>query len=313
MSVGRVKLRQFEFFVCAADRGSFSAAAEELHVSQPALGQAIQDLEAEFGQPLFVRRARGVALTEAGEILLGHARGVLDAVDRTTLAMAAMRRQPPRELRLGYPPTPGRLIVPELLVQLDAQHEVRTSSHSSLSHDLLDQLAEDKVDVALCYDTLTTHHIDAVPLLDEALFLMGPPSIVNGQDGDIDFEELSAFPLVLDSRYQGTRRLLEETAAKLRVRLTVSFDVEAIDLRHELMRRHGRCTIVPLGAFHDAVQAGDLAARRIVRPTVSRTLYLVFREGFDPALRATLLKLTRNIVADRVREARYFWREVATV
>lgn len=302
-----MKLRQLECFVRAAERGSFTAAAADLNVSQPALGQQVQDLEAEFGQRLFERAARGVRLTDAGTRLLAHATDILSRVAETSLAMESLRGGQRRDVRLGYPPTPGRLIVPELLVRLQAAHEVRTHSQSGLSYDLLELVGEGKLDAALCYDTYTSHDLDAAPLVEETMFLVGLPGIVDREAGDIGFRELSRFPLVLDSRFRGARQRIEEIAGQQGVKLDVSFDVEAVDLRNELMRRHGRCTIVPLGTFCDAVDAGELVARRIVRPTISRTLSLVMRRGFDPALRAIMLDLTRQIVAERALEGRYFW------
>ena len=62
-------LQQLTYFLAAAERGSFSAAAEELHMAQPSLSEQIRRLEAELGVPLFARAGRGLALTEAGRLL----------------------------------------------------------------------------------------------------------------------------------------------------------------------------------------------------------------------------------------------------
>ena len=72
-----MNLRQLEYFVTIADQGSFTAAAEQLLVSQPSLSQQIGALEAELGGPLFERLPRGVRLTPAGQGLLGEARASL--------------------------------------------------------------------------------------------------------------------------------------------------------------------------------------------------------------------------------------------
>lgn len=72
-----MNLRQLEYFVAIADLGTFTAAAEQLLVSQPSLSQQIAALEAELGGPLFERLPRGVRLTSAGHALLGEARASL--------------------------------------------------------------------------------------------------------------------------------------------------------------------------------------------------------------------------------------------
>ena len=67
-------LRQLEYVIAVVDEGGFTRAARSVHVSQPALSQAVRSLERELGVELFNRSGRTVALTSAGEALLGPAR-----------------------------------------------------------------------------------------------------------------------------------------------------------------------------------------------------------------------------------------------
>ena len=68
-----MELFQLRYFLKAAERESFTRAADEMGISQPALSRAIADLEGEFGQPLFERQGRRVALTDAGRLLQSRA------------------------------------------------------------------------------------------------------------------------------------------------------------------------------------------------------------------------------------------------
>src|SRR3954453_9497588 len=72
-------LQQLSYFLAAAQHGSFSAAAEALHMAQPSLSEQIRPLEAELGVPLFARAGRGLELTEAGRLLMPQAERTLDA------------------------------------------------------------------------------------------------------------------------------------------------------------------------------------------------------------------------------------------
>ena len=71
-------LQQLTYFLAAARHGSFSAAAESLHMAQPSLSEQVRRLEAELGVPLFVRAGKGLELTEAGQLLQPHAERTLD-------------------------------------------------------------------------------------------------------------------------------------------------------------------------------------------------------------------------------------------
>jgi LysR family transcriptional regulator, nitrogen assimilation regulatory protein len=83
-------VRQLRYFGAIAELGSVSAAANRLGVAQPSLSQHVKHLEEELGVTLLVRSPRGVILTDAGQILLAHAKSILDAVD---VAVADLRNQ----------------------------------------------------------------------------------------------------------------------------------------------------------------------------------------------------------------------------
>lgn len=89
---GAVSLDQIRYFVAVAEEGNISRAARRLHISQPPLTRQIHALEDELGAPLFLRTPRGVELLPPGEVFLGHARGILEAV---TAARDAVRTPAP--------------------------------------------------------------------------------------------------------------------------------------------------------------------------------------------------------------------------
>lgn len=89
-----VSLAQIRYFVAVAEEGHVGRAAQRLHVAQPPVSRQIRALEDELGTPLFMRTARGMALLPSGEAFLGHARAILDAVDRASdAARAAASRE----------------------------------------------------------------------------------------------------------------------------------------------------------------------------------------------------------------------------
>ncbi|MFT4215512.1 MAG: LysR substrate-binding domain-containing protein [Microbacterium sp.] len=99
-----MELHHLRYFVAVAEERHFGRAAQRLHVTQPPVSQRVKDLENELGLQLLERNTQGVLLTEAGAVLLEHARNVLREVDSATLAMQRIRRGPLGELRVGLPP-----------------------------------------------------------------------------------------------------------------------------------------------------------------------------------------------------------------
>ncbi len=102
------KRGQLQYFVTVAEEGQMTRAARRLHLAQPALSQAIAQLEAELGLELLTRHARGVTLTAAGEIFLAKARVALAADIDAAATAQSLARAATGTLEIGFigpPPT----------------------------------------------------------------------------------------------------------------------------------------------------------------------------------------------------------------
>jgi DNA-binding transcriptional LysR family regulator len=110
-----MELRDLRYFVAIAQHGTVSRAAEQLHVSQPALSEQIRKLEDELGTPLFTRTSRGVLLTDAGEAFLPHARSVLAQADAAVESVHLVAHGLVGTLSLGFIDSAALAILPPLI------------------------------------------------------------------------------------------------------------------------------------------------------------------------------------------------------
>ena len=97
----QMELRQLECFAAVVEEGSISAAARKLHMSQPPLSLRMHQLEAECGVTLFVRGARQITLTEAGNLLFRYAREILELETAAGADLESLRRGRRGNIRLG--------------------------------------------------------------------------------------------------------------------------------------------------------------------------------------------------------------------
>jgi LysR family transcriptional regulator, nitrogen assimilation regulatory protein len=306
-----IELRQLRYFVAVARAGSFVAAGEKVRISQPALGHQIKHLEKLLCVSLFTRHSRGVMLTEAGKIFLPEAEKVLRTVDQAAAAISPYRDALVGDFELGVTPTAGRLLLPDLLSVCTSETRLKLSVREGLSNQLSKDLNAGSLDMALCYHLPCDTTVEPVPLYREDLFLVGPPDLVLEHDSDVDFNELTNFPLILGDRYQVTRRLVEETACERKVHLDIGIEMASANVKRELIVRHRRATIVPYGTYLSEIRAGQLRARRIVNPTLTRHLHFVFRRGVQASVRAFLLSAIKTIVDRVVVEHELAWKKVA--
>ncbi|HEY4746121.1 MAG TPA: LysR family transcriptional regulator, partial [Steroidobacteraceae bacterium] len=136
-----------------ARTGSFSAAAEELGYTQPAISQQISALEREAGTRLLQRGARGVTLTDAGRSLVDHSDAILArlaAAEEELEAIAGLRGG---RLRLASFPTAGATLVPLAIAMFSDRHpDVELSLIEAEPEDSLPRLRAGDLDVALTFE-----------------------------------------------------------------------------------------------------------------------------------------------------------------
>lgn len=165
-----MELRHLRYFVAVAEELNFRRAAERLQMAQPPLSQRIQDLEREVGLRLLDRSAHGVSLTEAGALLLEHARRTLAEADAAT---ESLRRQADRGvtvLHAGFPPDTNWVVVQTVVERMAEEFPLVTVRLHELPTSLqLDRLRRGRLDVGLVRHPSTVDGLESGPQLEASL------------------------------------------------------------------------------------------------------------------------------------------------
>ena len=145
-----MELRQLRYFVMLAETGNFHRAAERLNMSQPPLTVAIRKLEEELGAALFVRSARGVALTAAGRASLDMARATLAQADRFREAAREGAAGERGRLRVGFVGSATFELLPRLIAEYRRRYPaVELVLEEATSAEIARKLAAAELDVGL--------------------------------------------------------------------------------------------------------------------------------------------------------------------
>ncbi len=201
VDVDTALLRTFQ--ALAATR-SFTRTAELVGRTQSAVSQQVQRLEELVGQPLVVRARRQLQLTTAGEVLLGHARQVLETLDH---AMATLQLPAASgEVRFGSPEDFATFFLPDILARFMEEHPtVRLRTHCALTLELVQGLHDGAFDLVVLKQEPGRLHPGAIPLWRERLVWVGaeerPRTPFDG-DGGVKLV-LSPEPCVYRSRAIG--------------------------------------------------------------------------------------------------------------
>ena len=181
-------VRRLRLLCDLAQLGTIAAVAKSHTYTPSAVSQQLAVLEREAGVPLLERTGRRVALTPAGVVLVRHAETVLAALEGASAALAAARSELSGPLRIGAFPTAVRTLLPAALVALGRDHPALDLMVTELDPVAVPEaLRERRLDVALVhdYDVMPVEAdpaLEAVPLLDETVFLAVPAD--STQPGD---------------------------------------------------------------------------------------------------------------------------------
>lgn len=265
-------LKQLEYFVNVVDLGGFSRAARLLGVAQPAISRQVRKLEVELRQNLLVRNGRGASPTEAGKRLLAHARGILQQVDRARAEVDEIKGAPVGHMVVGLPPTLARLVTAPAVREFRKRFPRATLSIvEGLSSYIHEWLQVGRIDVGLLYNPAPSPGIDSRPLFEEPLYL-----VTRRQHGAapraLPLRELPRFPLIIPSRPNAIRMLVETRLAAVGLKPQVAMEIDAVSAILELVAEgHGHAVLSPR-ALEGADVARRLVSRPIVRPRLASTL-----------------------------------------
>ncbi|MEJ5220037.1 LysR family transcriptional regulator [Cognatishimia sp. D5M38] len=295
-----MNLRQLRYFQSVVRTGSQTVASTEMGVSQPALGVQVRALETELGTALFHRKSRGMELTEAGKEFSPQVDDILARLDMAKESVQRFANTQKSDIRLGMPPTPGKALLPSFLTEWGRRDRAKLIVHEGLSFDLLSRVRDGALDYAFCYDPPRDALLETLPLFHEELVLIGPPDKMRGKEPALSFCDLARLPLILDSKNQITRVLLESMAEAEGIALNVVLEVEAVNLKRELMESLRAFSIVPFGLFSDDIANGRFAIRPIVSPRITRTLCLVNRCNGRHGAHKELVTILLKILSDKI-------------
>jgi DNA-binding transcriptional LysR family regulator len=282
-------------FIAIADRGSFSRAAQDLHITQTALSRRMQNLESFLGVKLVERTTRSVALTAIGQNFLPQARRLLADLGLALIEIRETGRSLRGDVTIACVPTVGVHYLPRIVQQYAAlypDNRIKILDHASsgVAAAVLQRAAEFGINMqGPEHPELTSH-----PLLKDRFVLVCRDDHPLARKSRIAWKQLESHLLILAGAESGNRPLLDVALARDNVNLRAFYEVQRSSTAVGMVAQGVGVTVVP-GL---AVQKGAYPRLRVVAlvdPVVSRTLVLLSRKRahLTPAAQA-LYELIRK-------------------
>lgn len=284
-------IRQIQYFVRVAELGSFSRASIVLNIAQPALSRQVRMLEVELRQTLLTRTGRGVTTTDAGRQMLEHGRGILHQLERAREDMSRVNGQLTGQVTVGVPPSIARsLVLPLTRAFRTRMPSARLSVRESLSSHMQEALVAGRLDMALLYNMTPTPELEAIPIREELLYVVGPPKARDSLPDALTLRDLAALPLVMPGRPHAVRMVVETVLANAGYKPCVALEIEGIPTILDLVCDGAGYAVLPMSAVATSARCDAFHTWRVTPQSLMTRLCIASsaRRAFTQTQKATL-------------------------
>jgi len=276
---GALDLGELQVFLVVAKEGSFSRAAERIYRTQPAVSLAIRKLEDSLGQPLFVRGARPVRLTDAGALLKEYAERLINLRDEVKKGLTELQGLQRGELSLGV----NELSIHALLAALAKFREqhpgVHLRVHRMFSRDIPHEVLNYRLDLGAVSFVPREGQLQATEIFKDELTLVVPPKHALAKKREVDVAELGGENFIAHIVESPYRRRVIEFFARNRTALNMPIEMPSIESIKRFVQMGMGVAIVPRMCVHWEIEHGWMKEVKIRQLNMPRHVYLISRRG----------------------------------
>lgn len=279
MSFSDTRLRVFH---AVAKQLSFTRAAEELYLTQPAVTFQIRQLEEHFNTRLFDRHHNRISLTDAGEMVFKYAERILELYRETEKAINEMTGITRGVIRLGASTTIGEYLMPLLL---GGYHErfpdvqVRLTVHNTRT--VIRKLEDATIDIGMVEGPVKNKNITLTPCSEDELVVILPPAHPLAALEEIPVAKLVEFPFVSREEGSGTRAVITEILTSVGIeydKLNVILELGSTESVKGAVEGGLGISIVSIAALRKENELGSLTIRRILGLSMKRLIHFAHQK-----------------------------------
>ncbi|NWL87198.1 MULTISPECIES: LysR family transcriptional regulator [unclassified Paenibacillus] len=267
--------RLLEYFLAVCEELHFTRAAEKLGISQPTLSHQIRLLERELGAPLFHRSGKKTILTQAGQILLGHAHRVINEIKLARLEINELSGLQRGKLRIGCS---GNHLLTDALVAFHRLYPgIELTVTELATEETRDGLLHNHLDVGVVFLPLFDEQLAYRPLYDEELVLAISSSHEYAACSNITIQQLANLPLVLFPQKFLVRQMIDSACAELEIQLNPVMELSTLESQLHMAEQHVGGTILPK-SYGRTVVSDKVAIISLADPAPRKKVGLVYRK-----------------------------------
>ena len=278
-----MKINQIEIFCKIIELGSFSKAADALHLTQPTLTEHIKSLEDYLGAILIDRLGREIIPTKAGEIFHEYAQKILKLKGEAEQRIKSLEGELKGGLAVGASTIPGEYILPHLMKGFrDNFPDIFITLEISDTKKVIEDILNNRIELGVVGAIMESAKLEYHRFVKDELLLVVSPVFPWSKIKSITLEKLKELPFVLREKGSGTQMVMEEN---LRghgvgsVQLNVIMRLGSTTAVIQAIKSGVGCSILSRHAVKEDLTNGTLKTVSIEKIKIFRNFYIVLRRG----------------------------------
>ena len=272
-------LRQLQCFSAVATNLSYTKAAKELHLTQPAVSMQIRQLEQQAGLALTEQFGKQVHLTEAGQEVFRYARSILQQVDELDTILDRLKGLSGGRLRIAAISS-ANYFAPRLLGTFYERFpDVSVSMDVTNQTAVLQRVVDNEVDMAIMGQPPKESQVEAIPFMDNPLVIVAPPGHRLAKRKRIPLKELEKEVFLIRESGSGTRGAMERFFRQNKLKLKTGMGMGSLSSIKQGVQANLGLGLLPRGAVRVEMDLGKLVELKVKGLPIQRHWDVVLHKG----------------------------------
>jgi DNA-binding transcriptional LysR family regulator len=279
---------RLKVFYTVANRLSFTKAATELFITQPAISKHIQELEEQYKIKLFDRNGSKISLTAAGEVLLKHTKSIFEIYREIDFDMSTLINQRSGLLRLGASTTISQYIIPPLLARFHQKlQDVKVSLLNGNTEQIENALLKQEIEIGIVEGQSKNKSIKYTEFLKDELVLVCKSSSPLVSRDEVTQEDLKKMYFLMREQGSGTLEVIEHALKPFEIKLSelkIEMQLGSTESIKSYLMNSDCVAFISIHAIKKELQNNELAILDIKDLVIERFFYVITLQGKTDSL-----------------------------
>ncbi|MDE4542774.1 selenium metabolism-associated LysR family transcriptional regulator [Thermoanaerobacterium sp. R66] len=274
-----MNFRELNIFLSVCEYGSMSEAAKHLYMTQPAISQAISELEEEYNVKLFDRIGKKLVLTHAGEILRDYGKKINLLLMETENTLQNISDTKAGKLKLGASRTVGTYLLPKIIGKfLKLYANVELPFCISNTTEIVNMILNSEIDLGIVEGPIHSDSIEKKHLLDDELYLICSKEHQWAKKNIIQMDDLSKADFIMREVGSGTREIFENTMKSHNIEYDIKLELNSIEAIKKAVEANLGVSVISKLALNEELKSSKLIKIEIEGIKFTRKFNIIYHK-----------------------------------